>query len=199
MIRNEKYTGNALLQKKYVSDYMTKTLLRNKGELPKYYAKATHPAIIDIETFQKAQDIYESNKKKSATKNPSTRCYPFSGMIYCPHCGKNYRRKKSNNRAAWNCSTYLNEGKAVCHTKQIPEETLISTTNEVLGISQFDETVLKNRVKRIVVPEFNVLIYILNDGQQVKRIWKDRSRRESWDEAARQKARERELNRRGEG
>lgn len=45
IIKKEKYTGNALLQKKYVKDHLTKTLVWNRGILPKYYAENTHPPI----------------------------------------------------------------------------------------------------------------------------------------------------------
>ena len=64
IIKNEKYTGNALLQKKYVKDHLSKKLVRNKGILTQYYAEGTHPAIIDIKTFEIAQKIMEANRTK---------------------------------------------------------------------------------------------------------------------------------------
>lgn len=174
MIRNEKYAGNALLQKKYVVDHLTKTLSLNRGQLPMYYVENTHEAIIDTETFQKAQDIYERNKEKAATHRSTTQRYPFSGVIRCPKCGKNYKRKTTNGKVSWNCSTYLKEGKAVCHTKQIPEETLYRITAEVMGLSQFDEEVFKKVIREIIVPEFNTLVFVFNNGQQVECVWQDR-------------------------
>jgi site-specific DNA recombinase len=198
MIKNEKYSGDALLQKKYVSDHLTKTLSWNKGQLPMYYAEETHDAIIDVETFQKAQMIYESNKAKSATKSSTTSRYPFSGVIRCPNCGKNYKRKVTHSKAAWNCTTFLREGKSACHTKQIPEDVLITITTEVMGIKEFDESVFKKVIKEIIVPEFNSLIFVFNDGRQIVRTWQYRSRAETWDEASRQRARDRALNRREE-
>ena len=197
MLCNEKYAGNALLQKKYVSDHLKKNLSRNHGQLPMYYAVGTHEAIVDLETFQKAQKIYEGNKEKAATKSPTTKRYLFSGMLFCPHCGKNYKRKTTHGKVSWNCTTFLKEGKAVCHTKQIPEETLYSVTTEVLGLSEFDETVLKKVIKEIIVPEFNTLVFVFRDGKQIKRVWQDRPRSEIWTEDLRKQARERELVRRG--
>ena len=47
ILTNEKYTGNALLQKTFVRDHLSKRQVANKGELPQYYATETHPAIID--------------------------------------------------------------------------------------------------------------------------------------------------------
>lgn len=82
------------------------------------------------------------------------------------------------------------EGKAACHTKQIPEETLVAISTEVLGLSQFDEMMLKKEIQEIIVPEFNVLIFVFANGKQIRRVWHDRSRRESWGEDLRKQARE---------
>ncbi len=198
MIRNEKYSGNALLQKKYVSDHLTKVLTLNRGQLPMYYAEDTHEAIINNEIFRQAQVIYEHNKENAATKCPTTQRYPFSGVIRCPHCGKNYKRKISSGKVSWNCATFLKEGKAICHTKQIPEETLLEMITEVLGVLQFDEAVFKKFIREIIVPEFNTLVFVFNDGQQIKRVWQDRPRSERWTEDLRQQARDRENQRRRE-
>ena len=192
MLRNEKYAGNALLQKRYISDHLTKFQKRNTGQLPKYYAEETHEPIIDAETFQKAQAIYQRNKDKSSTKNPTTLRYPFSSMIFCPHCGKNYKRKIIRGKALWNCSTMLEYGKRACHTKQIPEEVLFQTTVDVLRLSLFDEDVFRKEIQKIIVPEFNSLVFIFNDGRENKKTWQDHSRKDSWDDTSRSMARERE-------
>ncbi|WP_088227362.1 recombinase family protein [Desulfosporosinus sp. FKB] len=198
MIKNEKYAGNALLQKRYVSDHLTKILKWNRGQLPMYYAQETHEGIINEEIFRRAQVIYELHKKKAAAKHPTTQRYPFSGVIRCPHCGKNYKRKINHGRVSWNCSTFLKEGKAACHAKQIPDEILFSITAEVLGLSEFDETIFKKVIREIIVPEFNTLVFVFQDGQQIKRVWQDRPRTERWTEDSKQQARDRELQRRKE-
>lgn len=79
-------------------------------------------------------------------------------------------------------------GKKHCHTKQIPEEILISTTASVLGLTEFDEAVFKERVQELRVPAFNHLIYVFKDGSTVERVWTDKSRSESWDFSMRQQA-----------
>ena len=192
IIKNEKYTGNALLQKRYVKDHLTKRLVFNKGNLPKYYAEDTHPAIIDIDTFQKAQEIISENIEKYSGKKEREK-YPFTSKIICGICGKNYRHKDRQGRVSWSCSTYLRYGKDSCTSKQIPENILISLATEVLGIKEFDEVTFEEKIKEIQVPEPNLLVFVLQDGDTVKKGWSDRSRRESWNEEARQKARERSL------
>lgn len=189
ILKNEKYTGNALLQKKYVKDHLTKTLVRNKGELQRYYAEETHPAIIDLETFQKAQKILEERKSKYSNQKESSNQI-FSGKIICGICGKKYRRKRVRDKFIWQCSTYLKYGKDACPAKQIPEDILISLCNEVLGTEEFEK-----KIKEIQIIEQGKIAFILNDGSIVKKEWSYKPRSESWSEEKRQRAREESLKR----
>lgn len=190
MLGNEKYAGNALLQKRYVVDHLTKTLSRNCGQLPMYFAEGTHDAIVDAETFQKTQAILEISKEKSTAKVPTTSRYPFTHMIRCTNCGKFYKRQACHGRVYWNCTTFLQEGKSACHTKQIPEEALLTLTAEVLKLPQFDAAIFNEQISEIQVPGPNQLIFLFKDGHSEHREWKDRSRSESWNAEARQKASE---------
>lgn len=191
IIKNEKYTGNALLQKKFVADHLSKKLVWNKGQLPKYYAEETHPAIIDQETFDKAQAILQKRRIRCKTKSGSRNRYPFSGIIRCEVCGKNYKRKDRKGKAAWYCSAYLQEGKAACASKQIPEYILYSLSTEVLGLDKFDVDSFENSISEILVPEPGKLIFIFSDGHSVEKLWQHKSRRESWTDEMREAARER--------
>jgi len=190
ILKNEKYTGNALLQKKYVADHLTKKLVRNDGKLPQYFAEGTHPAIIDMAIFEKAQAVMEERRGRYSTKDTSAKRYAFSGIIRCGNCGKKYKRKVTAGKAAWQCATYLQEGKAACPAKQIPEAVLYMTGTEVLGLDEFDADIFKERIVEIMVPEFNTLLFVFSDGHAVEKVWQDRSRRVSWTIEMRQAARE---------
>jgi hypothetical protein len=190
IIKNEKYTGNALLQKKYVADHLTKRLVWNKGKLPMYFAEGTHPAIIDTKTFERAQKVLKERRKLCGAKGDTHNRYPFSRIIRCENCGKKYKRKAGNRKPAWQCSTYLEQGKAACHAKQIPENILYEAATDVLGLSEFDESIFKEKITEILVPEFNKLVFVFCDGHLVEKVWQDRSRRESWTDEMRQAARE---------
>ncbi|MBU3100652.1 MULTISPECIES: recombinase family protein [Clostridium] len=192
IIKNEKYTGNALLQKKYVKDHLTKTLVWNKGNLAQYYAEGTHPAIIDNTIFKRAQEIISKSSERYFGRKESGN-YPFTGKIVCGICGKNYKHKNRQGKNSWSCPTYLKYGKDSCPSKQIPEDILISLTNEVLELTEFDEDHLNQRIKEIQVPEPNVLLFVFHDGSIVKKDWSYKSRSESWSVEARQKARESSL------
>ena len=193
IIKNEKYTGNALLQRKYVTDHLSKKLVMNKGKLPKYYAEGTHEPIIDLPTFQKAQNIMAERREKRNVKQNPANSYPFSGLILCSRCGKNYRRVTYKGHTAWNCPTFIHSGKDACPAKQIPEPILISLTAEVLGLEEFDEVIFRSQIKQMQVPEANKVVYIFQDDREVETVWQNRSRKFSWTEKAKLKARERAL------
>jgi len=93
----------------------------------------------------------------------------------------------------WSCSTYLQEGKAACPAKQIHEDTLYAVSAEALGIPAFDADIFAERVAEIQVPDNNRLLFIFRDGSKVEKVWQDRSRRDSWDDAMRQAAREHQI------
>ena len=194
-VANEKYTGNAMLQKRYRNNHLEKKLLRNTGELPMFYAEGTHPAIIDMDTFEAAQEVLR--KTSEITKNrPRPQKSEFTGKIFCPFCGKAYKRNTSNGSVGWNCSTYLSQGKSYCHGKKIPETTLKAVCADVLGVENYSAAVFDDTVVRIEVPEDNRLRFIFKDGSVVERTWADRSRRESWTPEMRQAAAEKTRQRR---
>lgn len=87
---NEKYTGKLILQKYYRNNHIEKRKTLNRGELTKYCLEEAHEPIIDMETFQKAQEILEQRHSQFYHEGATTR-YPLSGMIVCAACGKNYQ------------------------------------------------------------------------------------------------------------
>jgi DNA invertase Pin-like site-specific DNA recombinase len=196
ILKNEKYTGNLLLQKTFISNHITKKQLKNKGQLPMYYVESNHEPIIDVDTFQKVQDkIKKQAKHHKATG--SSKEYAFTQKIGCGLCGKNYRRKISASgtkyeKPIWICATFNSYGKKYCPSSRVPEEIIKKLSCEVLGITKFDEQIFKNRVSKIVVPSKGNLKFILNDGNEVLKTWDYPSRRDSWTEEMKQMARNRQ-------
>ncbi|MDD4803119.1 MAG: recombinase family protein [Syntrophomonas sp.] len=195
ILRNEKYTGDLLLQKTYVSDHLTKKKCYNQGELPQYFVSSSHEAIIDRETFGKVQ---EKLKKREAQHKPTSEAlytYPFTGKLVCSICGKHYRRRIANTgskyaQPVWICSTFKQHGKAACPSKQIPETVLYMASAEVIGLSEFDQGIFNERVQEIQIASSNRLSFVFRDGHTTEKVWQDRSRSESWTEDMRQAARE---------
>ncbi len=196
LLKNEKYAGNALLQKKYVTDHITKKEVLNRGQMPRYYAVGTHPAIVDPETFRLVQQRIQENREKNniAVKTPAK--YPFTKKIECANCGKSYRRVVYQGTPKWQCASYLREGREACPAKQIPEDVLLSLASKALGLKSFDADALHKHVLKIRVIAPNLVRFVFVDGQVRDLTWQDRSRRNSWTEEMRQTARERSIQKR---
>lgn len=83
MLTNEKYIGDALLQKTFTTDFLTKQKKKNEGELPQYYVEGHHEAIISKEVFE-----YVGQKLQSQTSRRVS--VPLSGKIFCGVCGERF-------------------------------------------------------------------------------------------------------------
>lgn len=198
LITNEKYIGDSLQQKTFVNNHLEKKIVKNNGELPKYYAEGTHEAIVSKEKFAKAGIIHKQRREQyESTRHGLPQTSVFTGLIKCQNCGRNYKRVTSNGTPGWNCSTYLYEGKAACAAKKIPEAILKTVICDVLHLESFFEEAVVSNILQIIVPESNRLIFYLTDGRTVERKWKDRSRKESWTPEMKEQARQKALSRSG--
>ena len=195
VLRNYTYTGNLLLQTTFREDYLTKRTLINNGELPQYHAENAHEAIIPLETFNAVQAEIARRAAKHTHPGSPQKVYPFTGLLTCDICGKHYRRKVTAAGPVWICATYNTLGKAACPSKQIPEETLIAVTAEVMGTDNFNAEALHNKITDIRVAEGNTLVFCFKDGTEAVKRWADRSRVESWTPEMRDAARKKTLER----
>ena len=188
LLRNEKYTGDVLMQKYFRPDHLAKKDVANEGQLDRYFVENHHAPLIDRTTFDVVQRRMNIQHEKYAGLGGHRSV--FSGMIRCLQCGKSYKRKTTHGKAAWQCTTYLTLGKSYCHTKQIPEDILMAATASVLGTAEFDEENFRSQIERIEVPSFNHLVYIFKDGRREEHVWQDKSRRGSWTDEMKKKAAE---------
>lgn len=125
ILQNEKYIGDALLQKTYIADLFTRQSKKNNGELPKYYVHECHPAIIDRTTFQRVQEeIARRASLRRTSSKAKTELGRYSGkhalneLLICGECGSPYRRKlwiHGDERVyVWRCLNRLEHGKRLC-------------------------------------------------------------------------------------
>lgn len=202
ILTNEKYAGNLLLQKTYSRDYLDRKKRVNHGERTMYFVENSHEAIVPAEMFEAVLAAMKSRAEKAMPKRVKSTAarYPFTGLIVCEMCGAHYRRKIANagskyEKAVWICSTYNTLGKEFCgNGQQLPEHILTAKTVEVLGTDKIDEAI-PEQLAEIQVPEAGRLVYVFRDGTTKDVRWKHSSRRESWTEEMRQKAREKALKR----
>ena len=200
IIRNEKYIGNLRLQKKYVSDHITKKQVKNRGEKPIFEVTDAHDAIIDQKVFA---DVQKEIEQRASRKKPNKGIKrPFSGMITCGKCNRGYSFKyrgaaKKYKKAIWSCNTTEKYGKHFCDAQAIPDEVITEKASEILGIGKLDERTLRERISKIIVPKHHTIVFVFNDGTEKATTWAYRSRRESWTPEMKDKARKDALKRWG--
>lgn len=148
MLSNEKYKGDALLQKTYTVDFLTKKRVENNGEVPQYYVEESHPPIIDKEMWEAVQLEMERRKDFAERYNINKLDYatvdnPFAGRVICGHCGSSFGRKVWNStderlrRVIWRCNKkYVVKGEKGCGNKHIDDRVLyqafINTFNAMI-------------------------------------------------------------------
>ena len=123
ILSNEKYKGDALLQKRFTVDFLTKTIKDNEGEVPQYYVQNSHPAIIDPDEFDAVQVEIERRKKLG---RPSACQSPLSRKLVCSDCGGLYGSKVwgSNTKyrkMVWQCNDKY-KGDKTCTTPHVIED-----------------------------------------------------------------------------
>ena len=116
ILKNERYMGDAVLQKKYRTDTLPYKQKNNHGERQQYYVENSNPPIISKETFLKAQELLQSKKSPTA-KTQSV----LKGKIQCPECGWNFRRQKINGKNYWICAG-RSSGETDCKHRRVRED-----------------------------------------------------------------------------
>ena len=129
ILKNEKYKGDALLQKTYTVDYLTKTVAKNKGEVAQYYVENSHQGIISREIFDMVQDEIKRRRNHTGYKTTSySSQYALTGIVYCGECGANYRRvtwsKNGKKKIVWRCVERLENGENCKNSPTIYEDKL---------------------------------------------------------------------------
>ena len=120
IIANERYIGDSLLQKKYMTNTLPFQKKINHGEKAQYYVSNTHQPIIDKETFEAAQELRKA-KSRIYHRSPTNIHYPLSRMIKCC-CGSSFRRKQSGCGISWTCLRHDRNTAEKCEMKPIREQ-----------------------------------------------------------------------------
>lgn len=129
MLSNEKYMGDALLQKTYTVDFLTKQRVKNTGELPKFFVKQNHPPIVSKEVFYRTQmeKLRRGYFKQQEAGKPSR--YPIMSKLICTNCGNYFnrvtRKKEEKRNIVWRCKNRLEHGNRCCDRQYtVPEQNL---------------------------------------------------------------------------
>lgn len=143
ILTNEKYKGDALLQKVYTTDFLSKKKKKNEGEVPQYYVEGNHEAIIEPSVFDNVQILMQS---RSGGKNRNSCVSAFSSKIRCGDCGSWYGSKiwHSNDKyrkVIWQCNHKFDGGEK-CTTPHLEEETIKALFIKALNILCKDRDII---------------------------------------------------------
>lgn len=168
ILTNEKYKGDALLQKSFTVDFLTKKTKVNEGEVPQYYVENDHPAIIEPEAFDLVQEEIERRTKGNRRYSGVS---IFSNKIKCAECGSWYGSKvwHSNDkyrRVIYQCNHKF-DGDKRCATPHLTEPEIKAAFVKAFNL------MLESREQTIADTEF--VIQMLSDRSDLKR---ERSRLE---------------------
>ncbi len=162
---NEKYIGDALLQKTYTVDFLNKKRVQNNGIVPQYYVENSHEPIIPRDLYMQVQEemarranLHSGAKRK---KRVYSSRYALSSIVYCPKCGDIYRRIAWNNRGkhsvVWRCCTRVEHGPDQCDAPTIQESDLqaavVKAINLTLGNRSAMMTVLQKNIETVILQE----------------------------------------------
>lgn len=163
ILTNEKYIGDALLQKTYTVDFLTKKRVSNNGIVPQYYVENSHPAIIPRDLYMQVQEeilrranIHNGTGQK---KRVYSSRYALSSIVVCGHCGDIFRRIKWNNRGCkstvWRCVSRVEKGGPDCDARTVKEELLqevvVKAVNEMLGGKDTFLPMLQANIESVLV------------------------------------------------
>ena len=169
ILTNEKYVGDALLQKTFTTDCISKKVKKNTGELPQYYIKDNHSAIIPRDIYQRVQEemARRTSKRKILQKSGKTEQgkysakYALSERLVCGECGSPYKRctwaRNGVKRIVWRCVSRLEFGKKYCHESPSVEEdklhaAILTTLNLAIEASNGLQEELSEMLRMVCIP-----------------------------------------------
>lgn len=162
ILRNEKYIGDALLQKTYTTDFLNKTRVKNNGIVPQYYVENNHEAIIPKDIFLRVQEELVRRRVVKTSANGKKRSYScnhcFAQLVICGECGEMFRRIHWNNRGCksivWRCLSRLEPTGQECHARTVNEKVLegvvLEAINRLLGDKSFYQTQLQQNIAQVI-------------------------------------------------
>ena len=165
ILQNEKYIGDALLQKTYTVDFLSKKRVKNNGIVPQYYVENSHEPIIPRDLYMQVQEemIRRANLHSGAKwkKRVYSSKYALSSIVFCSKCGDIFRRIAWNNRGkhstVWRCCTRVEHGPKKCDAPTIQESDLqdavVKAINLTLGNRDSMMDVLQENIEAVIRQE----------------------------------------------
>lgn len=134
ILNNERYIGDALLQKKYTTEVYPKQEKRNHGDITQYYLAESHPPIISRDVFERAQRLCQRRRNPQKANLSTSDAAYLHKKIYCAECGRALRRKKQKSGyVSWVCSRH-DESKTLCPSPPVAETMIMSSFENMTNL-----------------------------------------------------------------
>ena len=166
ILKNEKYCGDALMQKTFTQDCISKKQIRNVGQLPMYLKQNNHEGIVSRDTYNAVRAEFA---RRNAGRAPSRKLAPTGRSCYsakyalterlvCGECGTLYRRcvwtKHGEKFAVWRCASRVAYGAKYCHdSPTLREDALQAAVLAALNDAMSRREVLVDRIERAMRTE----------------------------------------------
>jgi len=173
ILKNEKYIGDALLQKTITTDFIEKTRKKNDGSYPQYYVKNNHAAIIPRDIFVYVQEEMNrrANMMAGGKKRAYSSKYALSSRCICARCGDIFRRLDytidGKRYTIWKCCARIENGPSGCIAETVKETDLhnyvAEAINKVLGSAENIKEKLMENIRTVVSKDYSPEINAVND------------------------------------
>ena len=198
ILHNEKYIGDALLQKTYTIDFLNKTRVKNNDIVPQYYVEGNHEAIIPKDIFLRVQEELVRRRVVKTSANGKKRSYScnhcFAQIVICGECGEMFRRIHWNNRGCksvvWRCISRLEPTGQECHARIVNEMVLenvaVQAINTLLGDKSTYQAQLQQNIAKVIRSAQQNTADGINERLQrlQKELLKKANSKEAYDEIA---------------
>lgn len=183
ILQNEKYIGDALLQKRYTVDYLTHKLKVNEGEVPQYYIEENHEPIISKEVFDLVQA--EMDRRKGMTGRRSTKRM-LAGRVRCAQCGswfgkRTWHPNSPQEKVVWQCGGKYDKSHPQCTSGNLTKHEIqimfmiainklldsssdILETQKLIYDSMFDTSSLEKERQNLIA-EMKITMELMNRVQ----------------------------------
>ena len=162
ILTNEKYKGDALLQKTFCTDFLTKKIKVNEGEIPQYYVENSHPAIVSGEVFEQVQrEIIRRRDEGRYHRGTS----PFAGKLVCECCGgyfgsKTWHSTDRYRKTIWQCNLKY-KGAEKCATPHLTEDEI-----GMLFVKAYNQLIAD---RKFIIEDGKAIIALLTDTSALDR------------------------------
>ena len=187
ILTSEKYCGDVLSQKTYISDCINRKVIKNTGQLPMYLIQNHHEGIVDRKTFDAVQvelarrNAIRSPSNKRAPTGRSCYCskYALSERMVCGECGTMYQRctwsRNGKKKIVWRCISRVDYGTKYCHNSpSVNEDNLHRSILAAINTVACDKSSLirmvSGEMKKVLLPVHGSAMSIADIDRRIEEL-----------------------------